>query len=309
MDLRVSNVSFTAVKNTTAQNRVQKAPASGMTSPLAPAKNDVFEKKPFNVDEAVESLGNMIETRNGRTNPKFDGFQLRTIQAQLTQEPKKWDSINTLAKKPHLRGSDVVRLSRNKVDRLDVVTEYANAVDYKQKPRYGATQLFTLAENNVETEKLKNALPLSKTSLQPKNILALANGKSSEFLNKAANVVAEFETDVLKNDVDQIVFNRDASDKNAYNVMAKNHKNEIHSVLLDKNLNKEAVESLTLYRSKGKTYEIKKANDLRNHTTSKVRMELDSSNYPVVTHEVRVIKDKNNKVLKTEYTSPSEVPG
>ncbi len=313
MDLRVSNVSFTSAVNKTAKNNsIRKNESTVVTSPFANTKNDVFEKKQFSVEEAVETLGNMVETRNGRTNPKFDGFQLRTIQAQLTQEPKKWESINTLAKKSYLKGSDVVRLSRNKVDRLDVVTEYSNAVDYRQRPRYGANDLFTLAENSLQTEQLKNALPLSKTSLPTKNIVALAQGKRTpEFFNKAANVVSEFETEVLKNDVSQIVFTRDASDKNAYNVMAKTSKNEIHSVLLDKDLNKDAVESLTLYRSKGKTYEIKKSNDLRNHTTSKVRMELDASlnNYPVVTHEVRVVKDKNNKVVKTEYTSPSEVPG
>ncbi len=311
MDLKVLNVSFTSnVNGLSKANGVKQKELNTVTSPLAQTKKDVFEKKQFSVEEAVETLGNMIETRNGRTNPKFDGFQLRTIQAQLTEEPKKWESIHTLAKKSHLKGSDVVRLSRNKVDRLEVATDYANAVDYKNKPRYSANQLFSLVENSTPTNQLKNALPLSKTSLSPKNIVALAQGgKSPEFLSKTANVVEEFETNVLNHDVSQIVFTRDSSDRDAYNVMAKTSKNEIHSVLLDKNLNKDAVESLTLYRSKGKTYEIKKSNDLRNHTTSKVRMELDPTNYPVVTHEVRVIKDKNNKTLKTEYTSPSEVPG
>lgn len=310
MELKVLNVSFTSnVNKLTATKNVSNNFSSAVTSPINKASKDVFEKKQFNVEEAVESLGNMVETRNGKTNPKFDGFELRTLQNQLIQEPKKWNSINVLAKKSHLRGSDVVRLSKNNVERLDVVTEYANAIDYRQRPRYGATQLFSLAENNLRTEQLKNALPLSKTSLQPKNIIALAQGKAPEFLSKAANVVEEFEANTLNHDVSQIVFTRDASDKNAYNVMAKTSKNEIQSVLLDKDLNKDAVESLSLYRSKGKTYEIKKSNDLRNHTVSKVRMELDSTNYPVVTHEVRVIKDKNNKILKTEYTSPSEVPG
>lgn len=314
MDLTVSNVSFTALNRTNNTSKTAPKTSSAVTSPIktAPAKADSFEKKEFNVDDAIQSLGNIIVTRNGRTEPKFDGFQLRTLQNELTREPKKWNSVNTLANKNHLKGSDVVRLSRNNVDRLDTVTDFANAVDYKNRPRYTANELFQLAENNVKTENLKNALPLAKTSLTPKNILPLAQSKTSEFLKKTADVVEEFEDKVLNHDVRQIVFTRDASDKEAYNVMAKTSKNEIHSVLLDKNLHKDAVESVTLYRSKeGKTYEIKKSNDLRNHTTSKVRMELDSSlnNYPVVTHEVRVVKDKNNKIVKTEYTSPSEVPG
>ncbi|MBR1680780.1 hypothetical protein IJ707_03205, partial [bacterium] len=120
----------------------------------------------------------------------------------------------------------------------------------------------------------------------------------------------DFETNVLNKDIFRIDFNRDISDKEAYVVTAKNNKNEDYSLLLDKNLNKRAIEkSVSGYSQNGKRFRIKKTDDYKNHTTSKVRMELDSSNYPVVTHEVRVIKDKNNKVLKTEYTSPSEVPG
>lgn len=313
MDLKVSNYSFTSLNSVNRKNNagMEKAKVSGMTSPFAASKNDSFEKKAFNVDEAVTSLSKIEENRYGKKTPKFDNFQLRVLQMQLTQEPKKWNAVNTLAQKPYLKGSDVVRLSGNEVNRLNVVTDYSNAVNSKKEPRYKAVDLFTFAENKVATDKLKNGLPLTKTSLSPKNILALANAKSPEFLRKAADVTEEFESKALNNDVNQIVFTRDASDRDAFNIMAQTHQNEIKSVLLDKNLKKDAVESISLYRSNGKTYEIKKANDLRNHTTSKVRMQLDESlnNYPVVTHEVRVIKDKNNKTVKTEYTSPSEVPG
>lgn len=313
MDLKVSNYSFTSLNSVNRKNNagMEKAKASGMTSPFAVSKNDSFEKRAFNVDEAVTSLSKIEENRYGKKTPKFDNFQLRVLQMQLTQEPKKWNAVNTLAQKPYLKGSDVVRLSGNEVNRLNVVTDYSNTVNSKKEPRYKAEDLFTFAENKVGTDKLKNGLSLTKTSLSPKNILALASAKSPEFLRKAADVTEEFETKALNNDVNQIVFTRDASDRDAFNIMAQTHKNEIKSVLLDKNLKKDAVESISLYRSNGKTYEIKKANDLRNHTTSKVRMQLDASlnNYPVVTHEVRVIKDKNNKTVKTEYTSPSEVPG
>lgn len=48
---------------------------------------------------------------------------------------------------------------------------------------------------------------------------------------------------------------------------------------------------------------------MRNNTISKVRLQADENGYPVVTHEVRVIKDKNNKIARTEYTAPSEIPG
>ena len=313
MLMRVSQIGFTGVQNVAKakENKVQKN-TSVATTPNFEQKADVFTKSKFTVDDAVKSLGTITvkDRYSDRKVPKFNHAQLRFFQSELSKQPEKWTSVNTLANKSHLSGYDVVRLAKNPTDRLDTVTQYANEVNAKSRPRYKATQLFQFADSEVSTQGLKNALPLAKTSLEPSNILDLAKKQSPDFLKKAGQVVTEFEKDVLKNDVDKIVFSRDASDRDAFNVIAKTSKNEIKSVLLDKSLNKDAVETLSIYRSeKGKTYEIKKSNDFRNNTTSKVRMELDKDNYPVVTHEVRIIKDKNNKVLRTEYTSPSEVPG
>ncbi len=313
MVIKVTNVSFTGVSKSGELKKVTTPKSMNVTSPVkATAKADSFEKKEFNLDEAMDSLTAITVKKNGKTEPKFDWIQLKYIQNELAKDSNKWDSVNTLAHKNHLKGSDVATLARTETKKLNVVTEFANALDHKSRPRYTGSELISFAYSNLSADGLKNALPMAKTSLTPKNIIPLAQTKSPEFIKKAADITAEFEADVLKNDVDKIVFNRDASDKDAYNLIAKNHNNEIHSVLLDKNLNKDAVESISLYKTeKGKIYQIKKSNDLRNHTTSKVRMELDKSlnNYPVVTHEVRIVKDKNNKILKTEYTAPSEVPG
>ncbi len=310
MNFSVQNVSFKAAIPAVQSTAKVQAKNNAVTSPIKKLENDKFEKSEFSPREAAESLGNIIVTKNGRTEPKFNGFQLRTIEYELTREPKKWDSINTLARKNHLQGSDVVRLSRTENEKLGVVTQFANAVDYKSRPRYNASALFELAESQTSANTLRNALPFAKTSLVPKNFLPIAQTKSQDFINKAANTVAEFESSVLENDVDKIVFSRDKADRNAYNVIAKTKKNNLTSLLLDKDLNKDAIENVSVYRTeKGKTYQIKKSNDFRNNTTSKVRMEYDKTGYPVVTHEIRVVKDKNNKILKTEYTSPSEVPG
>ena len=310
MNLKIQSVNFTAAVPGVKRVKNVQNTASSATNPIKSLQHDTFEKKEFSPREAAESLGDIIVTKNGKTEPKFNGFQIRTIEYELTREPKKWDSINTLARKNHLQGSDVVRLSRTENEKLGVVTQFANAVDYKSRPRYNAAALFELAESPTTANVLKNALPFAKTSLVPKNFLPIAQSKSQEFINKAADTVAEFESGVLNNDVEKIVLSRDKSDKTAYNVIAKTKKNELTSLLLDKNLNKDAIEHVSIYRSeKGKTYQIKKSNDFRNNTTSKVRMEYDKTGYPVVTHEIRVVKDKNNKILKTEYTSPSEVPG
>lgn len=311
MNMKVTPISFTSV-STLKEVETKKVQnnKSVVSTPIGSLKKDVFEKSTFSPENAVKSLSSItVKDSTGKQTPKFNNNQLGYLQVELTKSPEKWNSVNALANKPHLKGFDVVRLSRLETDRLDVIKDYSDAVDYKSQPRYGATQLFELADSKVGTQGLKNALPLSKTSLPTKNIMLLAQSKSPEFLQKTANVVSEFENDVMKNKISQIVFVRDNADKNAYNLMAEYH-NQVQSVLLDKDLNKEAVETINMYRSNsGKTYEIKKSNDLRNNTVSKVRMEFDETNYPVVTNQVRIVKDKNNKVVKTEYTSPSEISG
>lgn len=311
MNMKITPVGFTSVKPLQkAETKKTQQNNSVVTTPITVAKKDSFEKSAFSPENAVKSLGSItVKDSTGKKAPKFNDIQLRYLQNELTNAPEKWNSLNALANKSYLKSYDVVRLSKLETKRLDVVKEYSDAVDYKSKPRYNASQLFEFADSKTNTQGLKNALPLSKTSLSPKNIVLLAQAKSPEFLQKTSKVVSEFENDVMKNKISQIVFVRDNADRNAYNLMAENN-NQIQSVLLDKDLNKEAVETINVYHTKaGKTYEIKKSNDLRNHTVSKVRMEFDETNYPVVTNEVRVIKDKNDKVLKTEYTSPSEVPG
>ena len=56
MDLRVSSVSFTSRVNAPAKsNSVSQKESKVVTSPLAQPKKDVFEKKPFSVDEAIET--------------------------------------------------------------------------------------------------------------------------------------------------------------------------------------------------------------------------------------------------------------
>ncbi len=312
MNMKVTQIGFTSLPQVRkAQTNNISKNNSVVSTPIAPQKADTFTKSAFNLNDAMTSLGKItVKNEMGVNTPKFDAVQLNYLQNELTRFPAKWNSVNALANKNHIKGVDVVRFSKLETDRLDVIKEYSDFSTHKGSPRYRTANLMEFAKSDVSTQGLKNALPMGKTSLSPKNILLLAKSKTPQFLEKASNVVAEFEKDVLDNKVLQIAFARDNSDKNAYNVMAKNYKNELHSVLLDKDLNKEAVETLSVYRSKaGKTYEIKKSNDLRNNTISKVRMEIDSSNYPVVTNEVRVIKDKNNKVLRTEYTAPSEVPG
>ena len=305
MNLNVSTVNFlgaTKASKSKQNHKEQTKQVSFVTTP------DSFKKREFNLDNAVDTLSKMRVKKYGMELPKFEKGSLETIKNELFLEPKKWNSVYALAQKDHISGNTVTKLSREPLEKLNTIKLYADAENNKKSPRYSGNDLLLFVSNET-TDELKKTLPLTKTSLSTKNVISLKR-MEADFTKKAADKIVDMEHNVCKDEVKQIVFTRDKSDREAFNIIAQDKKNELHSALLNKKLDTEAVETASVYGTKqGKVYEIKKVKDLRNNTTSKVRMEADYSGYPVVTHEVRVHKDKNNKVTKTEYTAPSEIPG
>lgn len=83
-----------------------------------------------------------------------------------------------------------------------------------------------------------------------------------------------------------------------------------HSVYLDKEMNRIGEQKLYYYKENGKVYRIKKAIDYRNNTTTKVREEVPKNNgNPEVTDEVRIVRDKDNNIIRKEMMTHSEVTG
>ena len=111
-------------------------------------------------------------------------------------------------------------------------------------------------------------------------------------------------------DVESITFDEDEfSPKEEYRLKATLKGNDSHSEFYDKNANKLAEEDVTMYSKKGNVYKIVKNIDYRNNTTTKVRSELDRNGNIVVTDEVRIVKDKNNNVIRKEMMTHSPVEG
>lgn len=80
----------------------------------------------------------------------------------------------------------------------------------------------------------------------------------------------------------------------------------------DNDMNKTGEEETTAYLSKDskKLYKVKKTIDFRTNVTTKVREEFDSkTNSLAVTDEVKIYKDKNNKVIKKEMMTNAPVKG
>ena len=303
---RYNNTNIAFARKTKQQNPQREVspnyPTGYITTP------DAFKKETFNVDIALGQLKNINESKVGATRDKFSLKNLAEMKNILTANPEKWESVHALAKKEYISGNGVVTLAKADTDKLNIIKDYSDVKNAQDKPRYNETELIYYS-NKSDAKTLNHTKVLTKTSLSPENILALKNFKP-QFLEKVSDRVAEVEKDACNNNVKQIVFTADNADRSAFNIVAKDNKNTVHSVLVDKNMNKDAVETSNIYRTKkGNIYQIKKVNDLRNNTISKVRLQADENGYPMVTHEVRVIKDKNNKVVRTEYTSPSEIAG
>ena len=111
-------------------------------------------------------------------------------------------------------------------------------------------------------------------------------------------------------DVESITFDADEfSPKNEYRLKATLKGDESHSEFYDEKANKLGEEDVTMYSKKGNVYKIVKNIDYRNNSTTKVRSELDNFGRMVVTDEVRIVRDKNNKVIRKEMMTHSPVTG
>ena len=274
----------------------------------APLTQDVFEpqKKEFSIEDSIKTLSK-IKDKNGKE--KFNRGQLATLEGYLQEEPKKWDSMYKLAKNPEMKPDFVYLMASKPLEHLNTLTEISEEKDSKGNNKYSGKEMMNM-NYNLTFEQLKNAKPLTKTSLPVKNIVLLAQTPKIADTQKIADKVLEMEK-TAGNKLDLIEFSRDNYEKDAYIVTARTTDNIIKKEMLDKNLNRNALEETSFYYSKkGNGYVIKKTTDYRNNTTSKVRYKENAEvGRPVFESEVRIVKDKNNNVKHYEYISKSDING
>lgn len=270
---------------------------------------DSFKKADFSVDNAMETLKSTKIQKGKASVPKFGPKELNNLKIILTESPDKWNAVQTLASTPHVKGKTVSQLATKKTDVLNAMVPYAKEPGARvDRGKYTHKDLMLMADN-CNAEQLKAAKPLIKTKLSGENVAIMALTPSLEGkLDKAASKVMDMEKAMGKN-LHEVVFDGNVYDTNSFVIKASTKNNELNTEMLDKDLNRQAIENMSLYQSGSQVYQIKKVNDLRNNTTSKVRLEIDDQGYPTATHEVRVIKNKAGKVVRKEYTAPSDVKG
>ncbi len=273
-----------------------------------PIKQDSFEHNnvEFDLDNSMKMLAK-IKMPNGKN--KFHKGSLNTLEGYLKEEPKKWDSIYKLANNPEMKGDFVYLIASKPLEQLNMLTQISEIKNEKGNHKYSGKEIMHFTDKLMPDE-LKNVLPLTKTKMPVKNIVLTAQTKNIPSTEKIAEKVLEMEQ-IVGNDLKEISFTRNRYVKNEFVISAKMQNDNEKKVFLDKDLKKDAIEDTTSYTTvNGKKYFVKKSTDFRNNTTSKVTLCDDKAvGRPVFENEVRIVKDKNNKVKYYEYTSHSQVNG
>ena len=273
-----------------------------------PMKSDSFEssKENFDLDKSMKILSD-VRLENGKK--KFERNQLIKIENSLKGEPKKWDSVSKLANNPNIKGDFVYLMASKPLEHLNTLTQIAEIKDEKGSHKYSGKEMMQFTDK-LMPEDLKKSLPLTKTKLSVKNIVLLTQTPNIPNLDKVSEKVLEMEK-VAGKDLKEVSFARNRYEKDAYDLTAKLQGDNEKKVVLNKDLKREALEDTTSFTNKnGKKYFVKKSTDFRNNTVSKVTLREDKEvGRPVFENEVRIVKDKNNKVKYYEYTSHSQVNG
>ena len=292
------------VNNLTSVNKIgtQKT----QTRKFLPAqKPDTFEKSAnkFNLDDAMTELSN-LKGITGK--PKFNDEKLEFIKGELSKTPEKWQPFRTLVQNPRVISSfacDFIKKDAQTLNNLADISQIKDENGYK----FGPLALRNIS-NSLEGKQLEKFKSLSGASLGIDNLIKLAQNDKLKNTEKAVAKVNEMKAICPSNILD-LRLDTDEYDNDAFAVTAT-LMNGKKVELLDKDLNRTAIDETQNITRNGKQYQIKKSVDYRNNTTSKVTLEMNKKlPQPVLISEIRVVKDKNGKKVRTEYATQSDVAG
>ena len=275
-------------------------------TPNVSSKPDTFEKNTEYNREAFTTELQSYKDKGGKQ--KYSNGHIISILSNIDREPKRYASIKEMAALPHMKSKDLARISYGKPDTLEIVNEFSKKTKANGKPKYASSHLIKFS--STPAADLNRIRPLTDTTLHPDEIINISQDKKLDLV-KLGKKINEMEDSCGKLSLDKVSFKKDIYDpENAYVITGTTTTNIKKSELLDKNLNRLAIDKTTYYESaSGKEYYITKTNDYRNNTVSQVRQYVDQYGYPVVESQVRIVKDKNGKKLSTEYMTLSDVQG
>ncbi len=292
------------VNNLTSVNKIgtQKT----QTKKFLPAqKPDTFEKSAnkFNLDDAMTELSN-LKGITGK--PKFNDEKLEFIKGELSKTPEKWQPFKTLVQNPKVISSIACDFLKKDTNDLKNIAEISQ-IKENDAPKFSPLELKNIS-NSLASKQLEKFKSLSGASLGIDNLIKLAQNDKLKNTEKAVAKVNEMKANCPSNILD-LKLDTDEYDNDAFAVTAT-LMNGKKVELLDKDLNRTAIDETQNITRNGKQYQIKKSVDYRNYTTSKVTLEMNKKlRQPGLSNEIRVVKDKNGKKVRTEYTTQSDIAG
>ncbi len=266
-------------------------------------KEDTFQKT-YDVDTVMKSIDG-IKYKNGDKKFRYEKI-VNEVKEILTAEPKKCEYALKLAPQDNITQLGFKNILKKPIEELKQITEIVSTKNNRGGYKFSETDVAEIFKNCTVEERGK-IKELSTCALEGDNILKVAKEKDLD-IKKVAQKANEMAGMFSEDELIGVTFARDKFSKGDYTCKAESYNRESFTEILDKNLNRYALESCKEVDLDKKSYKIKKVTDYRNHTTAKTRYEKVDGDYQV-THEIRIIKDKNGKVQRTEYTEPSQIKG
>lgn len=285
-------------------------------------KDDKFEKT-LSPKDVVSELAELTES-DGLSHKFSIPRVLTQIKETLEADPKKCEFAKKLAPQENISQLGLRNILALPYDAVKDITDIATKKDKNDKLKFETSSKISDVYH-LQPSDIKRVKELIDTPLTGENIIKTVQEPTKIDTKKLAEKVGDMVKTIGEDGLEEVTFARDAYSKGDYTLVAVKkdygddddftktsikNKDVTMTEIVDSKLNRYALESLTHYKSKnGKEYQIKKVNDYRNNTTAKTRYEVNNKGIGVVTHEIRIVKDKNGKVKRTEYTEPSDVKG
>jgi len=284
------------------------------TDSIKPLRQNLYMSKPLMKDTFTKSesfdlnssIYKLSQIKDKKSKPKLNNYYLDTIKAELQNEPKKWDAINSLANNPKINGEFVYVLASQPLDKLNELKYYSEVKTEKGETKYDGKALMNF-NDKANTEDLIKVRPLTKTSLSPKNIVSISQEKDFQNINKLADKIVETEKEYAGKFI-EISAKKDAYKNNEVLLTTKLNDKETITKAFDKNLN--LIYDEKEVQDDKKEFLKKYTTDYRNNTTSEITARIDDYvGRPVVLSEKRTIRDKFNNIVRTEEMKPSSIEG
>ena len=282
------------------------------TRSILPAqKPDSFVSnlKEFNIDEAMSEFENIGKSTYFKTS-LFDEEQLGQIKTELLKTPEKYEPFKTLAHSSQMKGDVACRLLTKDYESLKAIAEISEISkdDYFKTSKFNSDQLETLA-NELSIDELNRCKILAQGIDSVYSLKNLSRNKNLKSPEKVANAIKEMKDFYGKNC--SIEFSEDSNDtKSKTFVCTATSGDKTATQLFDFDMKRISLEEETEYRKNGEKFLTKKCVDYRTNTIAKTTEKVvPRTTQTELISEVRVVKGKNGKKVRNEYTTKSDIAG